>query len=118
MTDMKLTTGQVITLGDGRLACPIGEVYEACNGLLGDDLMTHQLVRAGEFLKPHVQEACPWVTDLPELDLDGVDDKETVVLAWVDEISAAHGETHEVPDLSDEWEKIDPLQELVDMRKS
>lgn len=114
---MKLSTGQVITLGDGRLACPIGEVYEACNGLLGDDLMTHQLVRAGYFLKPHVKEACPWVSNLPELDLAGVDDKETAVLAWVDEISAIHGETHEVPDLSDEWEKIDPIQELLDMRK-
>lgn len=114
---MELSTGQVITLGDGRLACPIGEVYEACNGLLDDDLMTHQLVRAGSFLEPFVVEACPWVTALPKLDLDGVDDKEAVVLAWVDKISAEHGDTHEVPERSDEWKKIDPIQELLDMRK-
>jgi hypothetical protein len=113
MTDKTLTTGQIITLGDGRLACGIGEVYEALNGLLDDDLMTHQLPRAGRFVEPHVRVACPWVAVLPPLDLDAVPDagKEEAVLGWVEQISAEHGPLHEVPDLSGQWIHFDPIDE-------
>lgn len=115
MSTKTLTTGQVITLGDGRLACGIGEVYEALNGLLDDDLMTHQLPRAGRFAEPHVREACPWVADLPPLSLDAVPDAEKgrVVLEWVEEISAEHGHLHEVPDLSGQWVHFDAIDEAV-----
>lgn len=104
MSEMQLNTGQVITLGDGRLACDIGEVYEALNGLLDDNLMTHQLPRAGHFVAPHVIEACPWVAELPPLgDLDKAYDLRGVVTAWVSLVSAEHGDTHRVPDLSGQW---------------
>lgn len=110
---MKLTTGQVLTITDGRVFCDIGEIYEALDGLTGDSLMTHQLPRAGEFAKPYVEEACPWVNDLPPLDLEGVEDKRGVIMEWLDDISEEHGEVHEVPDLSGYWISFDPLEELV-----
>lgn len=115
MSETTLTTGQVITLGDGRLACDIGSVYEALNGLLDDNLMTHQLPRAGHFVEPHVQDACPWVTDLPPLDLEAAEDKEATVLAWVDRISAEHGPLHTVPDLAGQWVRFNPIDEAVAM---
>lgn len=115
MSETTLTTGQVITLGDGRLACDIGSVYEALNGLLDDNLMTHQLPRAGRFVEPHVQDACPWVTDLPPLVLEGAEDKEATVLAWVDRISAEHGPLHTVPDLAGQWVRFNPIDEAVAM---
>lgn len=115
MSEQTLTTGQIITLGDGRLACDISAVYEALNGLLDDDLMTHQLPRAGRFVEPHVQAACPWVTDLPPLDLGEVEDKRAAVLAWVDRISAEHGPLHTVPDLSGQWVHFNPVDEAVAM---
>ena len=115
MSEQVLTTGQVITLGDGRLACGIGAVYEALNALLDDDLMTHQLPRAGRFVKPHVQAACPWVTDLPPLDLEGVEDKRAAVLEWVGRIGAEHGPLHTVPDLAGQWVHFDPFDEAEAM---
>ena len=115
MSEQTLTTGQIITLGDGRLACDIGAVYEALNALLDDDLMTHQLLRAGRFVEPHVQAACPRVTDLPPLNLGGVEDEGAAVLAWVDQISAEHGPLHTVPDLSGQWVHLNPIDEAVAM---
>lgn len=115
MSAQTLTTGQVISLGDGKLACDIGEVYQALNGLLDESLMTHQLPRAGRFAEPFIHEACPWVLDLPPLDLEGVKDKRAVVLAWVDQISAEHGELHEVPDLAGQWVHFDAIDEAVAM---
>lgn len=115
MSETRMTTGQVITLGDGRLACDIDAVYEALNALLDDDLMTHQLPRAWRFVEPHVQAACPWVTDLPPLDLDEVEDKRAAVLAWVDRISAEHGPLHTVPDLAGQWVRFNPIDEAAAM---
>lgn len=111
---MKLNTGQVITVATGRLACSMGEVYEALNGLTGDELMTHQLPRANDFAEPHVKEACPWVVDIGEFpDLDEVSDKGAVVESWLAKISEEHGDSHEVPDLSGFWIHFDPLDEIV-----
>lgn len=114
-----LTTAQVITVASQQLMCDMGEVYEALNAITGDDLFTHQLLRAAEFARPHVIEACPWVTDLPPFpDFtrigEGAPTKE-VVETWVAGISKTVGETHEVPELSDRWEYIDPFVELAKM---
>ena len=111
---MKLTTGQVLTITTGKLACEMGEVYEALDGLTGDSLMTHQLPRASEYAKPHVEKACPWSTDVPALVLDE-SDREGSVKAWIAGISEEVGEVHEVPDLSEDWEARDPIAELVEM---
>ena len=110
---MKLTTGQVLTITDGRVFCDVGEIYEALDGLTGDSLMTHQLPRAGEFAKPYIEESCPWVNDIPPLDLEGVEDRRAIIMEWLDGISGKYGEVHEVPDLSGYWISFDPVDELV-----
>lgn len=114
MTSATLTTGQIITLGDGRLACDIGEVYQALNTLLDDDLMTHQLPRAGRFVESHVQAACPWVKDLPpmpELEGSSPEQRKALVQGWIDSITDEHGSLHKVPDLSGQWVHFNPLDE-------
>ncbi|GAA4915746.1 hypothetical protein [Nesterenkonia rhizosphaerae] len=118
MAEMTLTTGQVISRGDGRLACDMGEVYQALNGLLDDNLMTHQLPRAGTYVEPHIVEACPWVTDLPELRLAPSmtrEAQEASVRAWVAAISAQHGDQHTIPDLSVGWARRDPIKEAEEL---
>lgn len=110
-----LTTGQVITFGDGRLACTMEQVYRGLNALLNEDLMTHQLPRAGDFVQSHIVEACPWVEDIPPMPpLDGLasDLKNYAIQSWVDRISATNGELHEIPDLSGFWIHLDPIDEI------
>lgn len=113
MATRTLTTGQVISLGDGRLACYFDEVHKALDDLLDDHLMVHQATRASRFAEPFIRDACPWVTDLPPLDLSHVEDKQAAVLAWVDQISASHGSEHTIHDLSGQWVHFDPIDEAV-----
>lgn len=115
MATRTLTTGQVISLGDGRLACHFDEVHKVLDDLLDDHLMVHQIPRASRFAEPFIRDACPWVADLPALDLSHVDDKQSAVLAWVDQISATHGERHTVPDLAGQWVHFDAIDEAVAM---
>lgn len=110
-----LTTAQVITFGDGRLACTMDQVYQGLNALLDENLMTHQLPRAGDFVEPHVIESCPWVKDLPDMPpVEGLtrDLKGYAIDSWVAKISAQHGELHEVPDLSGLWIHLNPIDEI------
>lgn len=115
---INLTTGQLISITDGRLACDIGDVYKALDAITGDNLFTHQLPRASRFVEPFLAELHPWVRDLPPMpSLDGLptEDVADVVYGWVDRISAEHGSEHEAPDLSAQWTPGDPLAELSDM---
>lgn len=113
-----LTTGEVISIGTNVLATPVSKVVEALNNLTHDNLYSHQLPRAVEHCRPCVVEACPWVADIPNppdtSTLEG-DELEDAIYGWVDKISAEHGEAHEVPDLSHNWVRRDPLAELAEL---
>lgn len=114
MSEQTLTTGEVISLGDGRLACPMTDAVQALNGLLDDNLMTHQLSRAARYVMPYVVEACPWVKQIPPMPAIEVEspEKATELLSgWVQLIAAQYGEIHTIPDPSGQWERIDPLKE-------
>lgn len=116
MANATLTTGQVISLGDGRLACDIGEVYEAVNLLLNENITTIGLLSAGKYLKPRIQAKFPWVKELPDLNVNDSMSNEhriLVVRKWIKSISAQVGETHEVPDMSDNWIKRNILDDIV-----
>lgn len=117
MAKATLTTGQVITIGDGRFACSVVEIYSALNTLLDDNLFTHQLPRGARHAEKTVIEACPWVTDLPKLDFNQQGTKEEIVRAWVASISAKVGDTHEIPDASEGWQEKNPVIELTEMKK-
>lgn len=116
MTNATLTTGQIISLGDGRLACDIGEVYTAVNLLLDENISTIGLLSAGEYLEPRIQAKFPWVKELPDLNINdnmSSEHKALVVKKWVKSISEQVGETHEVPDMSDKWVKRSILDDIV-----
>jgi len=104
---MKLTTAQLLTIGTSKLWCPIGEVYETLNGLTGDNLFTHVLPRAMRVCEPWVKKQFPWLADV------GSPPTPETFKAWIADISAEHGETHEVKPLPQGvWIAKDPIKEL------
>lgn len=116
MTNATLTTGQIISLGDGRLACDISEVYTAVDLLLDENISTVGLLSAGKYLKPRIQAEFPWVKELPDLNINdnmSSEHRALVVKKWVKSISEQVGEAHEVPDMSDKWVKRNILDDIV-----
>lgn len=119
MSEATLTTGEVITIAEGYLACDMEQIYNALNTLLGDSLMTHQLPRAASFVEPYLREDFDWLNDLPARpNIEGMDKEEikTTILKWLSDISAEHGELHKVPDLSGQWIHLNPIDELIAIR--
>lgn len=112
-----LTTGQLLTLTSDLLACPIGDVYAALNALTGDDLYTHQLPRAAEWVQPHLARVLPWAAQR-ERGQHYVDSLggEAGVTAWVRATEDTHGAEHTVPGPSAYWTHTDPLQDLLTVR--
>lgn len=110
-----LTTGQVISLGDGRLACDIGEVYEAVDVLLNENISTIGLIPAGDYLKDKIRDECLWVKNLPNLNIhDDMSNhqKTTVVKNWVESISDEVGDMHYIPDMSKGWAKRNIMDDI------
>lgn len=66
-------TLDVVTVATGFLVSDrgIGSVYEVCNWMLDDSLMTHQLPNASRTLAPHILQEHPWILmwDLPKGDV-------------------------------------------------
>ena len=107
----KFPLATVLTITTGKLLCDVGEVYEILNYMTSDDLMTHQLPRAGR------ECAGPLLDQHPELANvvvpDSVNSWETVkaflaTLKFDAELSVEplDGEDHTY---------IDPLMELAQM---
>lgn len=108
-----LTTAQALTLGTGRLVCPITDLYAALNQITGDNLYTHQLPRAGRWVEPYIHAALSW-TDQEHRAQEYLDNHhpEEAMSLWAEDVSAAHGETHQVPYLGAYWKPQDPITEL------
>jgi hypothetical protein len=104
----------VLTVITGRLLCPIDEVYQLLNAMTGDNLFTHQLVRAAKECEGPLLEQFPHLaeTAVPD-DLEG-DDR---VRAWITEQEKQFGQQLSVQPL-DSWQHIDPITELAEMRGS
>lgn len=111
-------TGDLVSVSTGYVMPPngIGGIYGLLNHLTGDNLMTHQLPMAGEQMRPHLEQQFPWLVGLQPPILDGVEDgaiRKATLEAWVAEVSAAHGEQHEVvPPPSSVWGEHDPIEDL------
>ena len=118
MNTVLLNTAQLVTVTTGRLSCPMGEVYDAYNSILEENLYTHGLIRASDFVQPRISKLFPWVLELeyPTKDVDQSNESfgETIK-EWILSVSREHGDTHKVPVMSSEWNSIDPLEELVDI---
>lgn len=63
--------GDILSITTGRLVSPrrMDGVYDILNYMTGDDLFTHQLIRAAEECAPALREQHP---DLTDVDAGGV----------------------------------------------
>ena len=108
---MKFTTGEIISAATGRLCCDIGRVYVILNFLTGDNLFTHQLPRARRACEAWVKKQCPWLDELNTEACNTENWKE-----WLAEAESKYGKEHDVEPLPiGEWERRNPLEELVNM---
>lgn len=107
---MKITTGQLLSLGTGKLCCDISLVYEALNFLTGDNIYTHVIPRAMRTCEPWVRKQHAWLATVDESKCN----TETV-WTWLAEIEATHGKTHEIEALPEGiWQAKDPVAELME----
>lgn len=107
--------GDIVSCGTGCLMPPNGMdgVYQLLNHLTGDNLFTHQLPMAGAKMRLYLEQQFPWLIGLTPPSMEGVADRKAVLEAWLAEVSAAHGEQHEVvPPSSSAWGEHDPIEDL------
>ena len=102
----------VLSVEADRLLCgDMGEMYEFLNWMTGDNLFTHQLVRAMDVCRPYLESKVEWLKGC----MDGGTDKDEC-LALLGKLMAEHGEYIEVPRLPEGvWESRNPMVELFEM---
>ena len=114
--------GDVLSAMTGTLVSPryIGGVYDVLNWMTGESLVTHQLPRASRECEGTLREAFPDLAAIKFPDWSRVPDadKERVIVReWLASQVATHGETREVPRLSEQdHTRIDPIAEFKMMR--
>jgi hypothetical protein len=93
MKTKKFHLGDVLSITTGRLVSPrhMDGVYDILNFMTGDNLFTHQLLRASDECKPHLLAQFP---QLAAVDASGVNGKNHV--KWLTEQVAKYGEEFEV----------------------
>ncbi len=108
---MKFTTGEIISIGIGRLCCPIDGVYRILNFLTGDNLFTHQLPRAMRTSQQWVRDQHPW---LAQLEPRGCTPE--TWCTWLADVEDRFGQEHELTALPDgAWKRMDPVNEAISM---
>lgn len=104
----------ILTMTTGRLLSHrgMGGVYDIANFMTGDNLMTHQLPRAGDVCGPALLAQHPNLAGVePSPDLD-----EANLLTWIRDAEREHGEELPVTPLeSGVWVHRNPIEELCDM---
>lgn len=117
--------GPILTIMHGPFMCEMGEVYDILNWVTDDNLMTHQLPRAGREVEPFLKQLYPDLVGLevPEwTEIDGwgeldSEDKEARITEWLDTVGEQVGATRDVPQMKPEdHTMIDPISELKMMR--
>jgi len=106
--------GDILSITTGALVSPrhIGGVYDILGWLVDESLFTHQLPRVARECEEFLIETFPDLpTEAPTLT------SKDEVFAWLDLMSAEHGETREVPRMREvDHTHIDPLTEIKLMR--
>lgn len=87
-------------------------VYDIMGHLSGEDLMTHQLVRAFKVFTPVLAERFPELAAITAPDVTNTKQLEE----FIAQVASDHGEFIELEPLNDIWESIDPLEELITVR--
>lgn len=105
--------GDILSITTDRLVSPHGikGVYDILNHMTGENLYTHQLVRAGGACKPVLLENFP---ELANVDATSVTPEN--YQAWMDQQVTMFGETRSVAPLdAGVYEPRDPFAELFEM---
>jgi len=103
--------GDILSITTGRLVSPrrMDGVYDILNYMTGDDLFTHQLIRAAEECAPALREQHP---DLTDVDVPEEFHGEEHVQRWLGDLVMRHGESRPVMPLHpEEHTVIDPIAE-------
>lgn len=123
---LTVTTGRLLTKGEGPRDNGIGQLYDILNWMTGDNLFTHVLPRAAEFARPilyrlfpvlGVAEACLGKLDR-WLAADKTEGKTEFLKMWLAELKMIQPELKDeyaIPSFKDEWESKNPLEEAVNM---
>lgn len=61
---MKFTTATIISVTDGRLLCPMDDVYAILNHMTGESLFTHELPGAMEKCAPFILAQHPGICSM------------------------------------------------------
>lgn len=105
------TLGQVLSVSTGKLLCGMAGLYEIMNFLTGENLLTHQLVRAFAPCKKYALEQFP---NLEEVDTSCVNTENA--LSWVEEQKELFGELFALtPMPPGYYSPMDPMEELCTM---
>lgn len=109
----EFSLGDVLSVTTGRLLSNMDGLYDILNYMTGDNLFTHQLVRATQVCEPVLLNQYPDLAKVvvPE-DFGG--DKDAVA-QWLAQQEQTYGSTLAVEPL-ESWERKDPINELVEMR--
>jgi hypothetical protein len=104
--------GQVLTVSTSKMLCEkMGDLYGIMNFLTGDDLFTHQLVRAFKPCKKYVLEQYPGLAGVDTSSVTPDNYKE-----WLSEQVSVYGEVFQLSPMPEGYyEHKDPLSELAEM---
>lgn len=107
----------ILTVLTGVILSPRGSgaVYDICNHLTGNDLMTHQLGRASRACGPHIAGQHPDLAGI-EVPADWGSDPEAAIGDWIAGLVAVHGPSRDLAPLpAGMWQRRNPIEELVEM---
>lgn len=111
MTKKQFHIGDILSVRGERLLRSMDGVYKLCNFLTGDNLFTHQLIRAHE---PCRQALINQFPDLADYDDSTVNHENFE--AWLAVQVKKYGEYRDVePMPKGEWRYKDPVSEAVEL---
>ena len=124
-TVMSVTTGRLVTKGDGPRDNGIGDMYKLLGWMTDDSPFTHQLDRFAEECKPWLYrwfpelekaESAESLAVLDELLGEPGADGDTVITTWLRRIGQERW-SYDIPKIPrDDHTARDPVAELVEMR--
>ncbi len=115
MTTRDFHPGTVLSVTTGRLLSPdgIGGLYEILNWMTGDNLFTHQLIRASQECQEPLLAQHPALRDVTIPDDPGPDGWD----AFIEGLAVTYGSTLAVAPLDPkDHTVVDPIAELKMMR--
>jgi len=113
----EFSLGQVLSITTGKLLCDMDDIYDILNYMTGSNLFTHQLPRASRTVRPYLKK---WMESTVPL-FDKIDRDEIQAgnaNDWLSEKEKVFGKTFFLSPLPyGVYEKMDPIEELVNIRK-